>query len=131
MTEKRFTFDYVYQFEIYDNQTKKHYDGTVGCQEKLCDLLNSLVDEIDDLNKEIKRFKRQVKTFKEDRDANFKSAEYWKNKTKEFNYYFNCLEKAIDKTFDSEDQSLDEIWKHYSELEKRGGYENNKVIGND
>ena len=40
MSEKRFTFDDEYEFEIYDKQTKKHYDGRIGCQENLVDLLN-------------------------------------------------------------------------------------------
>ena len=40
MSEQRFTFDYEVEFEIFDRVTKKHYDGTVGCQEKICDLLN-------------------------------------------------------------------------------------------
>ena len=40
MSEQRFTFDYEVEFEIFDRVTKKHYDGRVGCQEKICDLLN-------------------------------------------------------------------------------------------
>lgn len=64
MSEKRFTFDYDYQFEIYDKQTKKHYDGRIGCQEKLCDLLNSLYDEkrfCEEMAQNLKRENEQLK----------------------------------------------------------------------
>ena len=46
MNEKRFNFDREVEFEIYDTVTKKSYDGTVGCQEKICDLLNEQQDTI-------------------------------------------------------------------------------------
>ena len=64
MTEKRFTFDYDYQFEIYDNQTKKHYDGRIGCQEKLCDLLNSLYDENEQLRVLLKEAEDEIENLK-------------------------------------------------------------------
>ena len=40
MSEKRFNFDEEVEFEIFDTLTKNHYDGRIGCQEKICDLLN-------------------------------------------------------------------------------------------
>ena len=40
MNEQRFTFDREVEFEIFDNVTKKSYDGAVGCQEEICQLLN-------------------------------------------------------------------------------------------
>lgn len=57
MSEKRFTFDNEYEFEIYDKQTKKHYDGTVGCQEKLVDLLNEQQSTITALKEENEQLK--------------------------------------------------------------------------
>lgn len=52
---------------------------------ELCDDLNKLAEDITHLEEEIgarendiKRLKRQVKTFKEDRDSNFKSAQYFR-----------------------------------------------------
>ena len=50
MSEQRFTFDYEVEFEIFDRVTKKHYDGTVGCQEKICDLLNEQQELIEELH---------------------------------------------------------------------------------
>ena len=45
MTEKRYSYDSEYAFEIYDKITEKHYDGRVGHQKQLCDLLNNHADE--------------------------------------------------------------------------------------
>ena len=78
MSEQRFTFDYEVEFEIFDRVTKKHYDGRVGCQEKICDLLNeqqSTICKLQDLcgksdgenaklrieNKKLKEMNRQLK----------------------------------------------------------------------
>ena len=53
MSEKRFTFDYEVEFEIFDRVTKKHYDGRVGCQEKICDLLNEQQATIEQLRTQL------------------------------------------------------------------------------
>ena len=72
MNEKRFTFDYEVEFEIFDRVTKKHYDGRIGCQEKICDLLNEqqatiqfLQDEIDELKKDIDIYEYEEKKHSE------------------------------------------------------------------
>jgi adenylate kinase family enzyme len=57
MSEKRFTFDYEVEFEIFDRVTKKHYDGRVGCQEKICDLLNEQQATIEQLKQELEEYK--------------------------------------------------------------------------
>ena len=54
MSEQRFTFDYEVEFEIFDRVTKKHYDGRVGCQEKICDLLNEQQATINELKAKLK-----------------------------------------------------------------------------
>lgn len=55
MSEKRFTFDYEVEFEIFDRVTKKHYDGRVCCQEKICDLLNKQQDTIITLKRRLEK----------------------------------------------------------------------------
>ena len=40
----------------------------------------SLRDVVKEQDKEIKRLKRNVKRFKDDRDSNFETMKYWKNK---------------------------------------------------
>jgi len=54
MSEKRFTFDREVEFEIFDNVTKKSYDGTVGCQEEICQLLNEQQATINELQAKLK-----------------------------------------------------------------------------
>lgn len=63
MSEKRFTFDDEYEFEIYDKQTKKHYDGRIGCQKKLVGLLNEQQSVIDEQNQKIRKLENILKKF--------------------------------------------------------------------
>ena len=72
MDKKRFTFDWEVEFEIFDNVTKKSYDGTVGCQEKICQLLNELNEEnrqlevlLQEAEDEIDRLKKSNKQWME------------------------------------------------------------------
>ena len=103
MSEKQFKLssETVLQYQIMDNDTDLN-------ESEVVDLLNKLYEENEQL--------------KERRD-------YWSKKTKEFIYYFNCLEKAIEKTFDSDDRCFEEIWKHYDEMEKKWEY-NDSFVGN-
>ena len=64
---------------------KSYYLSEKEDVEKLVALLNDQTETITHLEEEIgarendiKRLKRQVKTFKEDRDSNFKSAQYFR-----------------------------------------------------
>lgn len=59
MSGKRFNFDYEVEFEIFDTVTKNHYDGRIGCQEKICDLLNELVTKCHKLEKEKKELENE------------------------------------------------------------------------
>lgn len=63
MSEKRFTFDYEVEFEIFDRVTKKHYDGRVGCQEKICNLLNKLYEENEQLRQQLKEKQEDEKEY--------------------------------------------------------------------
>lgn len=83
---------------------------------------NKFLEEFDGRAKAVANLKEENEKLKERRD-------YWSKKTKEFIYYFNCLEKAIEKTFDSDDQCFEEIWKHYDEMEKKWEY-NDSFVGN-
>lgn len=71
----------------------------------------------------------QIQKLQEENEKLKERRDYWSKKTKEFIYYFNCLEKAIEKTFDSDDQCFEEIWKHYDEMEKKWEY-NDSFVGN-
>lgn len=88
MSEKRFVLCKKGDVEyIEDNDCVQLYGFDV-----LCEMLNELNDEnrqlrqtvqhleeeIGERENDIKRLKRQVKTFKEDRDSNFKSAQYFR-----------------------------------------------------
>ena len=71
----------------------------------------------------------QIQKLQEENEQLKERRDYWSKKTKEFIYYFNCLEKAIEKTFDSDDQCFEEIWKHYDGMEKKWEY-NDSFVGN-
>ena len=71
----------------------------------------------------------QIQKLQEENEQLKERRDYWSKKTKEFIYYFNCLEKAIEKTFNSDDQCFEEIWKHYDEMEKKWEY-NDSFVGN-
>ena len=117
MSEKRFTL--MENISAYDGRVISEYvldNGKRLTFEEVVDLLNSLVDENEQLRQDLHIEQTDCKNQKE-------SKEYWRNKTKEFTYYFNCLEKAIEKTFDSDDQCFEEIWKHYDEMEKKWEYD--------
>lgn len=95
-----------------------------------------LQDEIDKLKKDIdiyeyeeKKHSETVRKLYEENEQLKERRDYWSKKTKEFIYYFNCLEKAIEKTFDSDGQCFEEIWKHYDEMEKKWEY-NDSFVGN-
>ena len=87
MSKKRFTFDYEVEFEIFDRVTKKHYDGTVGCQEKICDLLNEQSERIKSLEMELdliantKLFSRR-KLEEENEQLKQEIKQYWKCRDK-------------------------------------------------
>ena len=74
--------------------------------------INPYLKLVNELNYEIERLQKENEQLRQSRD-------YWSKKTKEHIYYWNCLEKAIEKTFDSDDQCFDEIWKHYDEMEAK------------
>ena len=103
-----------------------------GC----CDIMNEQQATINRLEEEIKLLKptnveqyEQIVQLQEENEQLKERRDYWSKKTKEFIYYFNCLEKAIEKTFDSDDQCFEEIWKHYDEMEKKWEY-NDSFVGN-
>lgn len=79
MSNKRFVEDesylvnYVENHCIFDRVQGKHLYLS-----EVIALLNQLNDENEQLKEENKRLKRNVKTFKEDRDSNFKSAQYFR-----------------------------------------------------
>ena len=91
MSEKRFVLSES-KFAIIDKKENKTYYFDSEDSYTLRDLLNELADENRQLRQtvqhleeeigarenDIKRLKRQVKTFKEDRDSNFKSAQYFR-----------------------------------------------------
>ena len=66
MSEKRFTFDREVEFEIFDNVTKKSYDGTVGCQEKICQLLNEQQATIKQLKEENEQLRKELQKKQEE-----------------------------------------------------------------
>ena len=89
---------------------------------RLCDEIKLLKPINIEQYEQIQKLQEENEQLKERRD-------YWSKKTKEFIYYFNCLEKAIEKTFDSDDQCFEEIWKHYDGMEKKWEY-NDSFVGN-
>ena len=133
MSEKRFQKTRIVDKwgGIYDSKTDKILDVNdvehkLNEQQSTIRRLQDLCGESDGENAKLrienKRLEEENEQLKERRD-------YWSKKTKEFIYYFNCLEKAIEKTFDSDDQCFEEIWKHYDGMEKKWEY-NDSFVGN-
>ena len=80
MSEQRFTFDYEVEFEIFDRVTKKHYDGAVGCQEKICDLLNEQQATINELKeRNAHNFAKKMQLMKENEQLRQQRQEYKEN----------------------------------------------------
>ena len=132
MSEKRFIWKCDDEnCQIYDTKKKKAYFNV-----EVVDLLNEQQATINRLEEEIKLLKptnveqyEQIVQLQEENEQLKERRDYWSKKTKEFIYYFNCLEKAIEKTFDSDDQCFEKIWKHYDEMEKKWEY-NDSFVGN-
>lgn len=140
MSSKRFVLDYEDDDTIFidDNKLKKHLTIR-NVKIKMCDL-NDIVDRLNQLDEENEELLKKEKhlhkviTRKDERINNLvrnkeqlkkeneqlrQSRDYWSRKTKEMVYYWECLERAIEKTFDSDDQCFDEIWKYYDEMEAK------------
>ena len=60
MTEKRFTFDSEFEMGIYDRKTNKSYDGRIGHQKRLCELLEGLYEENKELKQHIKGLEKEI-----------------------------------------------------------------------
>lgn len=79
MSEKRFKI--ISDDIVLDNETKNCYWCVEYAQlKKLVDLLNEKEVRIKTLEKENKRLEKNLKTAKNNVDANFKSAQYWRQK---------------------------------------------------
>ncbi len=63
-----------------NRQLKKDLEDAYDANGTLESEIIKLREEKEDLKKEIKRLKVNVKRFKEDRDSNFESVQYWRNK---------------------------------------------------
>lgn len=137
MNEKRFeVIDNGFSMWIVDTTLKEDkHEGAIYTAYDMCRKLNELYEENEQLkkrNKFLEEFDGRAKAvanLKEENEKLKERRDYWSKKTKEFIYYFNCLEKAIEKTFDSDDQCFEEIWKHYDEMEKKWEY-NDSFVGN-
>ena len=58
-----------------------------------------------------------ISELKRENERLTKSRDFWCEKTKEMTYYFNCLEKATEKTLD--DKTFNKVWKCYDEMEEK------------
>lgn len=105
MSEKRFTYK---NNKAYDNLTGEFHSSNMVS-----------VNVLNELNDTLLEFAERNSRLSEENEQLRQSRNYWSKKTKEHIYYWNCLEKAIEKTFDSDDQCFDEIWKHYDEMEAK------------
>lgn len=92
MSEKRFTDT---NDGIYDNQEKRLYKISAyeffDCEtDEVVDLLNELNDENKELKKDNKRLAKNLKVAKENVDANFRSAQYWRQKFEAIPKSYTC-----------------------------------------
>ena len=90
MSEKRFVKDHSYlinydKYCILDKVKHKHL-----YLDEVCEKLNELNDENKELKKENKRLAKNLKVAKNNVDANFKSAQYWRQKFEAIPKSYTC-----------------------------------------
>ncbi len=89
MSEKR--FEWIDKDTISDNQTDEWYCFLFDdIRDDFVDLLNELNDENKKLKKENKRLAKNLKVAKNNVDANFKSAQYWRQKFEAIPKSYTC-----------------------------------------
>ena len=87
--EKR--FEWIDRKTISDNQTDEWYFLPFDDRrDDFVDLLNQQDEEIKELKKENKRLAKNLKVAKDNVDANFRSAQYWRQKFEAIPKSYTC-----------------------------------------
>ena len=85
MSEKRFSSNF------YEEEGRTITDnGNELTQNEVVDLLNEQQERIKELEKENKRLAKNLKVAKNNVDANFKSAQYWRQKFEAIPKSYTC-----------------------------------------